>query len=351
MWLLRAYNGAVASSNQKWSGFGNGMLQTGVNANGAGVTLQYMTECASAISVTISPTSTATSTPTAKSPAPGSQSSNYISYNVSTIHIILAPLSIGLLLLAIILLRFASPSTGLHHSTEHNIYLLYLSAFVGICAYGLGIVGLVSSFTRIRPTLYLRQRSRPDLKLKTGHGKAGLILFICLYGLVPTLYLLRCCRKLLHRRLTKDNIDKAQLAATPENSTDTKEKLALPNADSASITRSTGNPTPPSSPRRRVASWAGHTLWQGSRTQEPRVSSDTESITSVVAQPRTFEVVNRPQRIRRSSGNVNPRISRHLGDIDWLERRRSLNAVVSFFQTCIVTMLTAVVHRTSLIMP
>jgi hypothetical protein len=141
----------------------------------------------------------------------------------------------------------------------------------------------------------------------------------------------------MHRH---SNIDKSQVMTARDNSTDTREKLALANADSTSITQSAGIHTPPPSPRRRVSSWAGHALWQGTRTQEPRVSSDTESTTSITAQPRAFEVVNRPQRIRRSSTNTNSRVPRSLGELDWLERRRSLNAVVRLCLVCIRILLT-----------
>lgn len=326
VWLLRAYNGAVTSSNQKWSGFGDGKLQTGVNANGAGVAVQYMTACASAL-VVPSPPSSPTSTPTATSS--GSQLSSHL-YDVSITHKILAPVSVALLLPAIILLRFASPSTVPSPPAKHNITPLYIATFIGISAYGVGIVGLASSFITIKSTALIRQRSLSNLILKTGHGKAGLALFICLYGLIPFLYFLRASGRLLHRRWSKDNINETELSQERDNSTNTREKLAPATVDSASVTPSIH--TPPASPRRRVPSWAGYSLWQGSRNLEPRVSSDTESTMSVVAQPRPFEVVNRPQRIRRASTNgpnLRPSTSpRNLGDLDWLERRRSLNAVV-----------------------
>ena len=343
VWLLRAYNGAVTSSNQKWSGFGDGKLQTGVNANGAGVVIQYMTGCASAIAAPSS-SSSPTSRPSPSATQPGTQSSEQF-YDISTTHEILAPLSIGLLLPAIILLRLASPSSSSSNPKEHNIAPSYISAFIGIGAYGVGIAGLVSSFTTIRSTASIQKRSSSNLTLKTGHGVAGLALFICLYGLVPFLYLLRACRRLLHRRWTKD---KAELPQARDNSIDTREKLALANADSASVTQSAGIPTPPASPRRRVPSWGGYSLWQGSRTQEPRASSDTESHASLpAAQPRAFEVVNRPQRTRRASTNgPNLRGSstqRTLVDLDWLERRRSLNAVVRLFPQSIKILLISII--------
>jgi hypothetical protein len=330
VWLLRAYNGAVTSSGQKWSGFGGGKLQTGVNASGAGVAVQYMVACASAVAVSSFPGSP-TSTP--KPTSPGSQLSSQL-YDVSITHKILAPVSVALLLPAIILLRFASPSTVLFPHAEHNIALVYIAAFIGVSAYGVGIAGLASSFTTIHATASIRKRSSSDLILKTDHGMAGLALFVCLYGLIPFLYLLRACPRLLHRHCqwTKENTVKTGLLQGRDNSTDTREKLATATVDSTSVTPSVGIQTPPASPRRRVPSWGGYSLWQGSRIQEPRASSDTESTMSVVAQPRPFEVVNRPQRIRRASTNglsLHPSTTpRSLVDLDWLDQRRSLNAVV-----------------------
>ena len=58
VWLLRAYNGAVTSSNQKWSGYGSGSLTTGISADGQGVTVQYLSECATFLG-TSTPSSTA----------------------------------------------------------------------------------------------------------------------------------------------------------------------------------------------------------------------------------------------------------------------------------------------------
>jgi len=327
VWLLRAYNGVVTSSGQKWSGFGGGTLQTGVNANGTGVVVQYMAACASAVAGSSFPSSP-TSAP--KPTSPGSQLSGQF-YDVSITHKILAPVSVALLLPAIILLRFASPTTVSFPPTEHNIALLYIAAFIGIGAYGVGIAGLASSFTTIRATASVRKRSSSDLILKTDHGMAGLALFVCFYGLIPFLYLLRARPKLLHRHRTKDKTVKTGLSHGHDNSTDTREKLAAAIGDSISVIPSVGIRTPPASPRRR-APWGGYSLWQGSRIQEPRASSDTESTMSVVAQPRPFEVVNRPQRIRRASTsglNLHPSTTpRSLVDLDWLDQRRSLNAVV-----------------------
>lgn len=323
LWLLRTYNGAVTSTGQKWVGFGNGTLQTDVDANGAGVTVQYLTECVSAIT----PSQTSTFFPAATSSTSRSTAQLYA---VSSTHTILAPLSIGLLLPAILLLRLASPSTNVSQPTERNIALVYLSTLLVIGAYATGIVGLASSFTTVSSTTSIQKRASSNIILRTGHGKAGLALFICLYGLVPFIYIVHACGSC--RRSTQDCIKKTETTSVRVDSTDTVEKPISVGVDPAS----TQSISSPSSSRQRVPGWRGHGLWPGSRTLE-RVSIDTTESTPSVATPppRAFEVVNRPQRGQRpsTSGNASQysratTIPRFIGDTDWLERRRSLNVVV-----------------------
>jgi len=67
------------------------------------------------------------------------------------------------------------------------------------------------------------------------------------------------------------------------------------------------------------------------RSQEERPSSDSESARSP-SPKRGFEVVNRPSRMNKASGSwlavpFAGGTSDRLRDIDWLQRRRSLNAV------------------------
>lgn len=322
LWLLRTYNGAITQPNQNWTGFGNGRLQTGVDANGAGVTVQYFNECVSAIAPSL--TSSSMSAPTATSssqPIPQH-------YSVSNTHIIFAPLSIGLLLPAILLLRLASPPASVSQPTERNIALVYLSTLIMIGAYATGITGLVFSFTTISFHTSLQKRGPSNIMLRTVHGKAGLTLFVCLYGLIPILYIVHTCRS--RQRSTQDGIKKPENTSAPVGSTDTVEKPNSVGIDPAS----TQSVSSPSSSRQRVPGWRGHGLWPGSRTLERASTDTTESTTSVVTPSRAFEVVNRPQRGQRpsTSGNISQysrtNIPRFLGDLDWLERRRSLNAVV-----------------------
>lgn len=320
VWVLRAYNGAVSSSGQKWTGYGNGSLQTGVDSSGAGVTMKYITTCASAITSTSKPTSSssspsATSThPAAKTtPTTGQRTSQY---DVSTSHKVLAPVSVALLLPAVILSRMALPSSGLPQPRKNYLVFLYTAILTATAAFGLGVAGLALSFTSIVSGMSIQKRSSASLNLKTGHGKAGLVLFACLYGLVPILFFLRYGTKSDQLRSMHDVQDKAQHPRPRLSSMDTAEKL---NSNIVSATHSAGNNTP----RRRTSSWQG--IWSGSRS---RTSHDSESALSAATTPGAFEVVNRPQRVRRAS-RAPP--AQNVGDMSWMDQRRSLNAVVRSF--------------------
>jgi hypothetical protein len=165
--------------------------------------------------------------------------------------------------------------------------------------------------------------------LKTGHGIAGLIFFVCLYGLAPGLFVIFLGFKrrdnLVGRvQSEKHEVDRAASPGSPEK---VDSNVEFPSA----TPRSVGDTSPPASPRPRTSSWG-----MSSNLHEGRLSSDSESFNSA-GPMRTFEVVNRT-RTRRTSGNrlippgeytPHQLESRNLGDIDWLQRRRSLNAVVS----------------------
>ncbi|GAW05301.1 hypothetical protein LENED_007147 [Lentinula edodes] len=92
VWVLRAYNGAVTSSNTKWAGFGDGTLQTGVNASGTGVDVEFITTCATAISSGSSSASSSSSSQSGSatsSPKPSGSSkpeSSVSTYDTSTVH-------------------------------------------------------------------------------------------------------------------------------------------------------------------------------------------------------------------------------------------------------------------------
>lgn len=328
VWILRAYNGSISSSNGSW-GAPTGALSTGIDANGANVTIQYMTQCAVQV---MSPSSTSPGSSGSPSGSSNPQSS-YQSYDASFAHKLLAPISLAILLPSILLLRLALPPGRTRRSTDRNIALFYLSGVVALAAYGTGVGGLISAFTSTSSTMVTVKRSTSSADLQTMHGIAGLALFIALYVMVPFLYFfVSCCS----RSQPLEEVTEHPAAITSRaNSTDTAEKLAA-----YSAAQHSQYPPLQNSPRTRLSSWGGSSFWLSRRSREGRASTDSESMHSSGPQ-RAFEVVNRPARTRRSSTNglaypntdVYQRVPvapRSLGDVDWLDRRRNPSAVVSF---------------------
>ncbi|KAG8902345.1 hypothetical protein FRB99_004559, partial [Tulasnella sp. 403] len=194
MWLLRAYNDQIQSSDQHWTGYGDGNLQTGVNATGTGVTVQFLTQCASQISIPGSPTSSnephPSTTGTPNGPAPTSTSPPSALLDASPVHKILSPVSVAMILPAILLFRASSGPTLVHGSMQ-AMALLTAGGLIGIGAEALGIVGFVLGVSRVTKNssnsggLRRRADSSSDSLLSTPHSQASLILFIVLYGVVP----------------------------------------------------------------------------------------------------------------------------------------------------------------------
>lgn len=328
VWILRAYNGVITASNSSW-GAPSGQLQTGINANGAGVSNQYLTQCASQLQSLPTTPSANPSTPT---PTSIPTTHSFEAYDVSFAHKLTAPLSVALLFPAILCARLALPPAKVTDQTRRSVLFIYLASVIAVAAYGLGFAGLVTSFTSIRrSTVIMSKRGASSPILQTGHGVAGLILVVTLYVVVPILYLLSLFRS---ARRPTGVLDRSEAAASRANSVDTAEKLG--SSPAPQLTQYP--PSPPASPRVRLHSWGGSSFWLGRRSREGRASIDGESVHSAGPQ-RAFEVVNRPTRIRRASTNGLaypnieiyqrvPVVPRSLGDVDWLDRRRSLNAVV-----------------------
>ncbi|KAH9006759.1 hypothetical protein EDB86DRAFT_6106 [Lactarius hatsudake] len=341
MWILRAYGASVSQSGQQWSGFGNGQLQTGVDANGAGVTVQYLSTCANAIGTQSASASSSASSPghgsPTTSPSPSSISGTLPDathlFDTSVTHKSLAPISLALLLPTIILYRLSLPSTS-GHSSQQSLGPLYVSVLMLVVAYGTGLTALVSSFTSISSGAAISSRAASSsMALKTSHGRAGLALFVALYGVVPLLFLAYFLRWRLFASTPKEIVGKIRAERSRADSSDTAEKL-----NSFRGIADTGNQggvrarSPVSSP--------GHTpsrrylgLWF--RSREGLASSAESAPESESPVPRTFEVVNRRVRHHSVSGTLNiyesahrsPPTSRNLSDLSWLERRRSVNAV------------------------
>jgi hypothetical protein len=134
-----------------------------------------------------------------------------------------------------------------------------------------------------------------------------------------------------HRRHSSSHL---QGIAADNSDIDEREKMRRSPAPSALI------PSMPETPISNVRNSSRMALWHGFLSIDSRKSNESESFSSTGPR-RSFEVTNRPHRVRRASGNSinllagdtvgshrsNP-TPRSLGDINWLDRRRSLNAIV-----------------------
>ena len=319
LWLLRGYTASITSTNSRWSGFGNGQLQTGVNADGSGVNVTYVNECASLLSspsTTSNPPGPTFTSSSTNSSSSSSSTSPLSVYNTSSLHKLLAPLSLAISLPIFLFFRWTKTTVEVPGRRVFKVIFVILA----FGAYGVGVAGVVLSFTTISTTSPTR-----DLHLKTTHGIAGLALFLVLYGIVPFLYLaftLFSC----HPSIS----DRIQSSENTPNSIETNDKSgALPPHDR--LSPSVHNTSPPSSPRPRTQSWDAFNALRPS-TDEGLSSDSTPSATP----QRGFDVLNRPNRSRKASGtwpksdNISQPLptTRALGEIDWLLRRRAVHAVV-----------------------
>ncbi|KAF8489109.1 hypothetical protein JB92DRAFT_2756248 [Gautieria morchelliformis] len=343
LWLLRAYNGTITQSGS-WSGFGDGQLGTGVGASGAGVTVQYQTQCAQQLTPT--PTSSSSTripgTTSAASPRPtGSPlTSNLSTFDASLAHKVLSPVSLALVLAATFMVRFVSPAADQSPNAAHHPALLYIAAPACVASYAAGVAGFVISFTsttRLSPSLQRRGGTSPDTLLKTVHGQAGLALFVGLYGLVPILALsLWLARRVTQSPPESPVDDDAQGKTSQDSGPLTGEKdspiARRPASPAQSAPEATS--TASSSVRdRRLRTQSVPGLFPGwTRDRESSENSEPGPSTS----SKGFEVMNRPRRASGGMGLYPPRdfahrpradLIRSLGDISWLERRRSVGVV------------------------
>ncbi|EPQ59227.1 hypothetical protein GLOTRDRAFT_113979 [Gloeophyllum trabeum ATCC 11539] len=336
VWLLRAYNGSITQSNQHWSGYGDGDLQSGAGADGTGVTIQYMTRCAVALQSSVSSYPTPSSGPA----SPSSTSTTATRLDTSTLHKLLPPLSLGLLTIGVLAYRLSSPALGSQANDQH-VALFYGGTLLTVLSWGIGIGGLVVAFTSQKAlAVGLMKRSTHGPVLTTAHGRAGIALFLCLYGLVPLLMAVYAGWRYSHRHSPQGESDSPEVPTggrARSHSRDTAEKLNSPGAETPPLS---GRSTPGVGHHKRLHSWGGQGLFPALRGRSGRRSSESHADTVTSSGPqRSFEVVNRPNRPRHSSGNSLspfsndpnyqrvPIAPRSLSDLSWLERRRSLNAV------------------------
>lgn len=311
-----------------------------------------------------SPTATGTTQPSAVASI-----ADHHPYNASVVHKLLSPISVVLGTLAIIAYRFCLPPLAHRSPSSNQKPLTYLTQALALVAYATGLAGFILSFLTIRATSTIVQRSVSiHTVLKTTHGIAGLVLFLALYGLIPFLSLSVFVRTRLFRdpqsTLKDADDDKAAKDGAHSDFAVGPEKVgyfAQPGSAARSMSTIAGLSSRPASPppRRRVQSWdTAQALSSSAYPPTPasnreRKPSDTRLETAASAPnpnsssppARSFEVTNRPGRdVRQRSMSgldsfaehvgysrlVHPRLQpRTLSDVSWLERRRSLNAVVS----------------------
>ncbi len=303
--------------------------------------MEYLPQCATSKGSPSSPTSGSPSgSPTSgndnnnpgNNPGGGNQSTTTTSrYNTSTLHKSLAAVSVALFFPALAFYRLSAPPVSSARPMESNVGIMYLGIMVGVAAYALGIVGLATAFTSISEvSTPVAKRAISSLHLQTPHSKAGLALFAGLYGLVPLLQLVALCLRgpdsRENEQLESRNRADSTLEKLSENGRATSPSQRSEPAMSQSA-EGTG--------KSRIRSWAGIGTWAG---MSGRRSNDSSAIDEQAHTPskRSFEVVNRPTRQRRASGNSlaafsDPRPThrpRNLSDMSWLDPRRSTSGMV-----------------------
>jgi len=335
VWILRAYNGVITRSNdQSWGGFGNGQLQSGANANGTGVTNAYMDTCATRIDPDAPPPSSTTSQGPTPTPTSSGSPNTAVThpYNVSIIHKILAPLSIALVLPVILLHRLSSPSLGSSSEPSPSSLPVFTLLIPVFFIFGLGVAGLVTSFTSISHDRSLVKRAEPSPYLQTGHGVAGVALAAAFYVAVPTVFLFSLFTR--HRRDERISLSQSE----PEKS------AARSPSPSTLILDSTPDHQPSPNHSRSQSSTGLLQFWRRStdRSRSSDADGDEFGVRDIPSPPqsRGFEVVNRAKNAQRTSSHSAGGLTDHslghrrthtpvrLGEISWLNRRRMVNSVV-----------------------
>ena len=330
MWLLRSFNGFVDPPSQTWSGYGAGQFPTGINADGTDAKVSYLTQCA----VSTAPPPGA-GKPDGNAPSndgtEGPQLSNH-EYDTAFSHKLLSALSLLLFLPVLLIWSVAPSSLGINSSPFHRSLLAGL-ILLGVISYGLGIAGLAMSFITLKATSF----GSASKHVQTTHGVAGLVFALCLYGLAP----LGCSAVTLRQRIIGARATGHESSAGGEKLTSdvASERPDIVSSPLPSTPPSVLDLSPPSSPRRRTQSWDA---FNAVRPGSGDWYASNESTPSATPRKGGFEVLNRP-RLRKTSetwtsqpsatlhspGSTRIPPSRALGEIDWLRRRRSLNAVVS----------------------
>ncbi|KAI0092066.1 hypothetical protein BDY19DRAFT_884931 [Irpex rosettiformis] len=345
VWLLRAYNGVITQSNQHWSGYKSGNLQSGVNADGEGVTITYMPKCASFIGKTAPPTSSSTSSTSSQSSPtngqPASPSNTGVVqalpinlYDTSTTHKVLAPVSVAVAFPAALIYRLSlAPIISSLHAASASALVL-LAAVLASSSFAIGIAGLATAFTSITYNTSLAKRSSVPT-LPTAHAKAGIALFAGMYVVFAVTLCLAIWRGWqIHSGRSRS------VMRTRTMSNDMAEKVGLYQGRAASP-----GPHELSAQAQPEAHSSDHTnssLWlffgHGNSGRRSSESGSASADRTPSPSNRSFEVMNRPTRARRASAHSlaafsDPRSTttspHNLSDMSWVFPRRSSSRLVS----------------------
>lgn len=224
---------------------------------------------------------------------------------------------------------------------------------MGAAAYGIGVAGFVLAFTSIvavpRSSSVAKRAESSSTLLKTAHGIAGLVLFLLAYGVLPILFLFSILRSRINEDEPVKTGDDKTGAQAETASVGTAEKLMGARSPSAtgmstSGTRSAATTPGLEFPPRRLTpqKWPVSLHRPTLRTRHHSISSAATEPDPEPGSSGTFEVVNRGHRKRHlSASNTLGTMSesshrmgrghatrRSLSDVSWLERRRSVAAVV-----------------------
>jgi hypothetical protein len=213
MWLLRATNATITTSNQTdWgTAYGDGVLQSGKFQNGRGVTVQvrgaarealcstecslvqFLDQCTVKKNITTPTSSGDPNNPTNTNGGGSSNSFIASQYDTSVVHKSLAGASVVLILPALILFRASSPDALAQGPSTRPIPLL-VSGIILVAAWLVGVVGFAISVVTLSFTpstvtsrlLRIRKRAE-EVKghFHTPHGIGGLIIFTLMYFVLP----------------------------------------------------------------------------------------------------------------------------------------------------------------------
>ena len=192
----------------------------------------------------------------------------------------------------------------------------------------------------------LKKRSTSGFILKTGHGQAALIFFIGLYAALAAFFILTVTQK-------SSTVEAEAASERPDNSRKDSQETGFTFNGTAreknGTVRRASSPSPapdqeslppesPDTPGKRSMSILGGHFFSRRRNVGERIdrrSSESGRDSMSSGPSRGFEVLNRGNRKRRLSANglngypSEPVVPRSLSDLSWLERRRSVAAVVS----------------------